>query len=1073
MVEITRPGAPKLPGSRAGIDVGLVTNLGVQGTSAIGSAVSQAGRRFGQTNVASISASLQRLIDAQNTNFLQPKKNAVSPGLYSNAMNKFKLGMAEFVDGRTANMYDQDGNPTHYTLTSDIREHARGLSEQIGGAILDEGTREKFMANSLTHSTGLELNSLGLARKFDIDYNVSNTKKYIEDVTNAGVNTNNFLEIPEVLGEIQDVLREGSDYFSPLERQTIFEDARHNLYKNILQNTAVGDPESAIQIIENTPLEDLHISEQERINITNTAKNAMARAESENEKVLNIKQEFDKEAEKQRMFEYDLQLEMKAEHPNGPLNIDILNKDLEDGKLSIDNYRKYVKKTAKVELKEIEQLRLNKQISHNIENNLGLGDFTPEQIEDHFNNTLTYHKEEDGNPPNIMKQAQIATLYKAPLKSFTNKLEGLIRDGDPEQANEAIIATSLLMSKNPNAIEKLGEKERSVVNYVAAVGGLNNAVGDKYAISSTKLIDKAREVVYNMDEDTKKQFAKDFKNLTKDEDVFKKTLDTALGFDTKDVPAPLREELRSLMSMEYQRTGQLGAAQKFVNDTVGRHMGKSILSGDRVMLLPPEKLFPGTNPQVFEDMLLQNLNESVDRTELVEQFGEDFKISITPNTSSFNTGGFTGYHIMATKEVEFGGKTVKVTEPVYTKDGQRANFVITQKEIQQFQLFSNHREAYKKATEKAISGKLESIQEEFDKELLPSKIEKAITQAEKQKVRESFDGPGFDIVPEFLLPSGKGSLSDVEVAKIVEEVTDGHVKLTQEDVADITDNIINETSSISEVANKVVTTIEEEFPNAVKNIKNMLTIAGGGKPVEEEYEQLLSSWEKQNNKKAKEQKDLEAQIDERVRPLEERQDFERREFKAPKRDKRQFMNYNSTGIGNAFDAIAVRADPKIREVLITGTQTLEKYGINNPTRLRMFLAQMGHESQHFQRLKENRSDASAERKYGMYTSVGKKLGNTQPGDGAKFKGRGIIQLTGRYNYTHYGKALGIDLINNPELAADPKVALEIAAMYWKDKGLNELADQGNFREITRRINGGYNGYDDRLNKLRKLQGIDL
>jgi hypothetical protein len=89
------------------------------------------------------------------------------------------------------------------------------------------------------------------------------------------------------------------------------------------------------------------------------------------------------------------------------------------------------------------------------------------------------------------------------------------------------------------------------------------------------------------------------------------------------------------------------------------------------------------------------------------------------------------------------------------------------------------------------------------------------------------------------------------------------------------------------------------------------------------------------------------------------------------------------------------------------------------------------------------------------------LGNTQPGDGKRFKGRGPIQVTGRANYRKYGAKLSLNLEANPELAATPEVGFRIAGLYWADRGLNALADLRDFKTITRRINGGLNGFADR------------
>lgn len=147
----------------------------------------------------------------------------------------------------------------------------------------------------------------------------------------------------------------------------------------------------------------------------------------------------------------------------------------------------------------------------------------------------------------------------------------------------------------------------------------------------------------------------------------------------------------------------------------------------------------------------------------------------------------------------------------------------------------------------------------------------------------------------------------------------------------------------------------------------------------------------------------------------------------------------------------------------------EAAGINNDKRLRMFLAQMAHESAGFSALEEKRyRNTTFERKYGLGTAVGRVLGNTEPGDGEKYRGRGIIQLTGRWNYGHYGKKNKLDLLNYPDLAADPYYALRLALSYWDSKDINSLADKSNVKAVTRRINGGLNGLADRKKRYSAI-----
>jgi putative chitinase len=136
---------------------------------------------------------------------------------------------------------------------------------------------------------------------------------------------------------------------------------------------------------------------------------------------------------------------------------------------------------------------------------------------------------------------------------------------------------------------------------------------------------------------------------------------------------------------------------------------------------------------------------------------------------------------------------------------------------------------------------------------------------------------------------------------------------------------------------------------------------------------------------------------------------------------------------------------------------MAEYGITTPARQAAFLAQIGHESVNLHYTTEIWGPTAAQARYEGRND----LGNTQPGDGFKFRGRGLIQTTGRANYYTTGAALGVDLIAQPERLAEPALAARSAGWYWHQKGLNTLADVGDFELITRRINGGLNGYAER------------
>ena len=139
------------------------------------------------------------------------------------------------------------------------------------------------------------------------------------------------------------------------------------------------------------------------------------------------------------------------------------------------------------------------------------------------------------------------------------------------------------------------------------------------------------------------------------------------------------------------------------------------------------------------------------------------------------------------------------------------------------------------------------------------------------------------------------------------------------------------------------------------------------------------------------------------------------------------------------------------------------YEIDTSLREAAFLAQVAHESGRFYYTEELASGKAYEGR--------RDLGNIQPGDGVRFKGRGLIQLTGRSNYKDFSRHCGIDFTATPELLSLPEHAVRSACWFWHSRGLNELADAGEFKKITRIINGGYNGLEERIKFYRAI--IDL
>lgn len=182
---------------------------------------------------------------------------------------------------------------------------------------------------------------------------------------------------------------------------------------------------------------------------------------------------------------------------------------------------------------------------------------------------------------------------------------------------------------------------------------------------------------------------------------------------------------------------------------------------------------------------------------------------------------------------------------------------------------------------------------------------------------------------------------------------------------------------------------------------------------------------------------------------------------------------------------ALGIDDKWLEPLNT---TFQKYNISTPKREAAFIGQCSVESANFTRIQEN-LNYSAQRLMQVWPSrfpnismaqpyannpeklanfvYAGRMGNLQDGDGWKFHGRGLIQLTGRENYANCGSSIGVDIIDNPDLLLTPKYATLSAGWFWNKHGLNLLADAQEYGTMTRRINGGTTGLDERIAKITK------
>lgn len=173
-------------------------------------------------------------------------------------------------------------------------------------------------------------------------------------------------------------------------------------------------------------------------------------------------------------------------------------------------------------------------------------------------------------------------------------------------------------------------------------------------------------------------------------------------------------------------------------------------------------------------------------------------------------------------------------------------------------------------------------------------------------------------------------------------------------------------------------------------------------------------------------------------------------------------------VGEALLAIAYlnAAEEVVKALAGPIAETMSRYDINTPLRQAHFLAQVGHESGELRFRAELASGAAYENR--------RDLGNTQPGDGQRYKGRGLIQLTGRANYAEYSRTSGlkVDVEAHPEqVAENDQLCVDVAGWFWDRRQLNAFADRDDLETTTRKINGGLNGLDDRRRLLTRTKTL--
>lgn len=946
MAKITRPGQRE-EGKQAKISESLIGKAGV-GYAEVGKAVSKAGTDFQNTKVGALAAQVGALVSQVGQDYFSQSKRAFQTTVYTNSMTKATEEFAKAEQERIKRATDENGNPTYESLSEDLGRLGGEIRDKYLDTIADPEIANKFQNNFNSHVSNRQISSLRTARQQQIDFGRASLTQGLDSLKERAIG-DDISNIGTYEAQAQQILNDNltagvisKQNYEALSK-TFSESTREELILQLIQT----NPSRARQILEGNA---------EALGIAPEKKNELQGQLIFKERANQLENE---QIEKETAIARDNYVTKLAEDIDNKIDTDVLKVDelLNSSKIlpsGIYNKlsRKYLDKAKKREL----ELQRSQALASQLKSGNGAVGYTDKEIESTYQRMIDAATISVNRNLTLTEKAELAGIFKTEVKSISEQIGSTILSGEAVKAIDAINAYTYIRDKK---LTTLGNKFDKDARSVAELMELYVERGGQ---TPEQALIKARErIIEGKDDPIQQARLKEFKKSNSGfapedlrdtiHDAFQHLpgyidSDVEQAVEDGEIDAEFESTFLRLAEDEYLRSGDLKIAGRVAAAQMDKVYAKSAFS-DKVMVLPPEKLFPQyTQEELINDLTsdLQNLGVSVE--------------DLQSETSEFD-----------------------FDDPAGSLVQRAANY-------------------FKGLNQENI---LDKVRLHSDAMTLGKTI-------------RSIDPTTGQVVDQNLVSY---ALTDLEGNPIIDPRTGSQARWFP------SEDKIEEQRRF-----KTEEILEKARQTDINQRQARVTATKLGSPVAQE-------------------------------------DFDRR---AAQQGQDVRAEVQPGKLDRAISIISPKANPAIKNAIVENQEALEEFGINNPARLEAFLAQMSHESAGFTALVEKRSDASAERKYGAGTRVGKVLGNTQPGDGAKYKGRGIIQLTGRFNYRKFGNMLGIDLENNPDLAADPQIAIKIAAAFWQDKGLNELADKGNFKEITRRINGGYNGLADRQRRLRKIKG---
>jgi len=588
-------------------------------------------------------AQLGSVIQAAGAEAFERAKSADQTAQYSNAINTATQQFTKLSQDRTSKTTDDNGNPTYATLTQDIAAIGQQVMNNVGGTIIDPEVAANFRNQFGGFVSNKTIMAQGQQRDQQLDFIKVSIASGVQGLTEQAAQDDP-IQAEAYANQVGQILDAGqaAGAISPGQRQALEEGFRSAVRVEHTRRAIDANPVLAKELIDAS--DTLTFEEQRKLH--NEADAAIRDQEIQAAKVSRelIKEDLDRK----NILKSELEL--------GILEGSVGLKEVERARDNLDplQYLDLRKNLARMEIRNLEDLSVETEISDMIKAGEPLLDFTSNEIGSHYRDRVEAENEKD-QAPSIARRAAIATEYLAPVKPIQKELAFSLVNGTPEEAAEAIEAYQFIAEKSPVVLDGIDPEAAAIAS--AAIASVKNTT-----LPVQDALREAREQVLNTDPNVRADRATNFKQINKftDKDISNTILEDVLdaegflGFGRKTMAEGVVNRLRTVIRDSYMSSGSEDGAIEMAKVEADKLFGESGLGEEgEIMAFPPEKMF-----NVDSDILIEDLASTLPEGLSVDD------VQINSDALTRGPGGVVSYNLTTKEAIGDEEIDVPLTNPV-------------------------------------------------------------------------------------------------------------------------------------------------------------------------------------------------------------------------------------------------------------------------------------------------------------------------------------------------------------------------------------------------------------------------